>query len=374
MNIWNVVSQMLMMLAMLAVGYGAAKLHIVTQEGNRTLSAILLSIAFPCMVLSSVSAPGERDDMLLVWSLIAGVVLFTALPLLAWVLVKVTRIGGNEESAWETMLYLPNVAFMGIPVAGAIWGNTAVLIVAIMNLVFSFLLFGVAAIHFGRAADKKKVDGIVGVRRFPWRALLSPSMLASYAALIIYICRIPVPGTLGGTFSYLGAMTTPLSMMISGVNLAAMPLRQVFGNGKTYVMSFLRLIVMPLALYPLFRLLLARRAGVHRALGRHHPAALCAYRMARRVNCIFKKFRSFCCRIFCFPAARIFRRPPRILIAERKAGIKDAKETAAHFYASACGGVFRRACGLWRCAPDSSLGGWGSGHAVRDTADDRADL
>ena len=51
-------------------------------------------------------------------------------------------------------------------------------------------------------------------------------------------------------------MTTPLSMMISGVNLAAMPLRQVFGNGKTYVMSFLRLIVMPLALYPLFRLLL----------------------------------------------------------------------------------------------------------------------
>ena len=133
MNIWNVVSQMLMMLAMLAVGYGAAKLHIVTQEGNRTLSAILLSIAFPCMVLSSVSAPGERDDMLLVWSLIAGVVLFTALPLLAWVLVKVTRIGGNEESAWETMLYLPNVAFMGIPVAGAIWGNTAVLIVAIMN-------------------------------------------------------------------------------------------------------------------------------------------------------------------------------------------------------------------------------------------------
>lgn len=130
------------------------------------------------------------------------------------------------------------------------------LIVAIMNLVFSFLLFGVAAIHFGRAADKKKVDGIVGVRRFPWRALLSPSMLASYAALIIYICRIPVPGTLGGTFSYLGAMTTPLSMMISGVNLAAMPLRQVFGNGKTYVMSFLRLIVMPLALYPLFRLLL----------------------------------------------------------------------------------------------------------------------
>ena len=269
MNIWNVVSQMLMMLAMLAVGYGAAKLHIVTQEGNRTLSAILLSIAFPCMVLSSVSAPGERDDMLLVWSLIAGVVLFTALPLLAWVLVKVTRIGGNEESAWETMLYLPNVAFMGIPVAGAIWGNTAVLIVAIMNLVFSFLLFGVAAIHFGRAADKKKVDGIVGVLESNTLeledslasyergvALLSPSMLASYAALIIYICRIPVPGTLGGTFSYLGAMTTPLSMMISGVNLAAMPLRQVFGNGKTYVMSFLRLIVMPLALYPLFRLLL----------------------------------------------------------------------------------------------------------------------
>ena len=194
--------------------------------------------------------------MLLVWSLIAGIVLFTALPVLSWVLVKVTRIGGDEESAWETMLYLPNIAFMGIPVAGAIWGNTAVLIVAIMNLVFSFLLFGVAAIHFGRAADKKKVDGIVGARRFPWRALISPSMLASYAALIIYICRIPVPGTLGGTFSYLGAMTTPLSMMISGVNLAAMPLRQVFGNGKTYVMSFLRLIVMPLALYPLFRLLL----------------------------------------------------------------------------------------------------------------------
>lgn len=256
MNIWNVVSQMLMMLMMLAVGYGAAKLHIITQEGNRTLSSILLSIAFPCMVLSSVSSPGERNDMLLVWSLLSGIVLFTLLPLLAWVIVKVTRIGGDEESAWEAMLYLPNVGFMGIPVAGAIWGDTAVLIVAVMNLVFSFLLFGVSAMHFGRAAAKKNAHGIVGARRFPWRTLISPSMLASYAALIVYLCRIPVPETLGGAFSYLGAMTTPLSMMISGINLAAMPLRRVFGNGKVYVMSFFRLVFMPLVLYPLFAFML----------------------------------------------------------------------------------------------------------------------
>lgn len=256
MNIWNVVSQMLMMLAMLAVGYGAAKLHIVTQEGNRTLSSILLSIAFPCMVLSSVSSSGERNDMLLVWSLLSGVVLFTLLPILAWIIVKVTRIGGEEESAWETMLYLPNVGFMGIPVASAIWGDTAVLIVAVMNLVFSFLLFGFSAMHFGRAAQRKNADGIVGARRFPWRTLVSPSMLASYVALLVYVCRIPVPDTLGGTFSYLGAMTTPLSMMISGINLAAIPLRRVFGNGKVYVMSAFRLVVMPILLYPLFALLL----------------------------------------------------------------------------------------------------------------------
>ncbi len=256
MDVSNVISQMMMMLAMLAVGYAAAKLHVVTQEGNRTLSSILLSIACPCMILSSVASGGERDEMLLVWALLCGVVLFTLLPVFAWLLVKFTRIGGDTSSAWECLLYLPNVAFMGIPVAGAIWGSKAVLIVAILNLIFSFLLFGFAPIHFGRAADKKKADGIVGARRFPWRALLSPSMLASYAALILYVCGISLPKTVAGTLSYLGGMTTPISMIISGVNLASMPLRTVFGNGKVYFMSFLRLLVMPLALYPLFAFLL----------------------------------------------------------------------------------------------------------------------
>ena len=60
-----------------------------------------------------------------------------------------------------------------------------------------------------------------------------------------------------GLFSLvMSVYTFAVTFATSGVNLAAMPLRQVFGNGKTYVMSFLRLIVMPLALYPLFRLLL----------------------------------------------------------------------------------------------------------------------
>ena len=122
-----------------------------------------------------------------------------------------------------------------------------------MNLVLAFSCSGVAAIHFGAPPTKRRWTASSAHGAFPGGRSFPLSIAASYAALIIYTA-IPVPGTLGGTFSYLGAMTTSLSMMILGVNLAAMPLRQVFGNGKTYVMSCA--IVTPACAYWLFRLLL----------------------------------------------------------------------------------------------------------------------
>ena len=51
-----------------------------------------------------------------------------------------------------------------------------------------------------------------------------------------------------------GNVTVPASLMIIGSSMARLPLREIVGSPKVYVASFLRLAVVPLSVYFLFRL------------------------------------------------------------------------------------------------------------------------
>ena len=95
---------------------------------------------------------------------------------------------------------------------------------------------------------------------FELRTLWNPGFLLTVLAIAIYFSGIQVPDILSDTCYLIGNITTPISMLILGGNLAEIAWRRIFTDGRLYAMAAVRLAVVPSVIYVLLT-----------ALGRFSP-------------------------------------------------------------------------------------------------------
>ncbi len=239
---------MLSLFAAMAVGFFGAKLRLIDQDFNRKLTALLLTLLHPCLILSSVM--GEEhllsNMQVLELSAIAAGCYAVLIPLSS-LLVRALRAPRDDWGTYRFMLVFSNIGFTGYPVVRALFGDEAMFHVTIFVLVFQFVAFsfGVHLISDGTSPF-----------RFDWRIFFRPLVLTALAAMAIYLIDIPFPAGLSSAVAYVGDMTSPLSMVIIGCSLAAVPLREVLGNWRLYVLTAFKLVAVPLLGYLVLRPLL----------------------------------------------------------------------------------------------------------------------
>lgn len=229
----------------LAVGFFGAKLKLIDQDFNRKLSKLLLALIHPCMILSSVL---DKERLLsngqMLWLIGLAVGCYIVLIPLSALLVRLLRIPKADWGTYRFMLVFSNVGFMGYPVAEALFGPDSAFHVTIFVLVFQFVSYSVGVNLISDGASPF---------RFDVRILLRPLVITALLALVIYITGYRVPAALSNMISYVGRVSTPLSMMIIGCSLAAIPLGQVVGNWRVYVLAGIKMIAIPLAACLLMR-------------------------------------------------------------------------------------------------------------------------
>ena len=79
-------------------------------------------------------------------------------------------------------------------------------------------------------------------------ALLNPSTIAFTLGLILFACGVStkIPALFSSAITLLGNMSTALCMIILGVRLATVSLKQLFCTKEAYVAVALKLIAFPL--------------------------------------------------------------------------------------------------------------------------------
>ncbi|MRN27059.1 AEC family transporter, partial [Romboutsia ilealis] len=75
--------------------------------------------------------------------------------------------------------------------------------------------------------------------------LLSPMILATCAALLLFFAQLRIPAAVLDSMDYIADMNTPLAMMVAGFSVAQADLKKIFGHLHIYWVSFLKLIAVP---------------------------------------------------------------------------------------------------------------------------------
>lgn len=233
--------QMVVLFLLMGIGYLCYKKGIINDEAGKKLSAIVVNIANPALVLTGCLGEDKIKGQELLTTVLIIVVMYLALLLIAQILPKLLRVEEESRGTYKAMTIFSNIGFMGFPVVAALYGNSALLYAALFTIPYNILIYtyGVSSMRSPEAAFESR--GF----RFLLGRILNVGVIACIVTIVIYVFEIPVPGMLADTITHLSNLTAPLSMMVIGASLAAIDLKKLFMDGRLLVFSVVKLLVIP---------------------------------------------------------------------------------------------------------------------------------
>ena len=223
----------------LFAGVIARKANILDWPATKKLSAFLLNITQPLMIVTSFQLdfdPEKLKNGFFLFALSAAVhVSIAAAAFLAYRPIK----SKDEKKVYEMATIFANCAFLGYPVLKVVLGDElGVFYGAFYAMFFNIFVwtYGVYLITRGGAKVKFPVKKI----------FLNAGMISSVLGIVVFLAGIKLPGVLYDSSKLVGDMTFPLSMVIIGSLVSDVKLKDMFLSAKNYYYVFIKLIFVPL--------------------------------------------------------------------------------------------------------------------------------
>ena len=277
-----VISQMIMIFLLIAIGFGLSRNSHLTSESSRDLSWIVLNITNPITILVAAIEDEQKVsamELAMAFALFIGIYIF--LGIVAYLLPIVMRVERDDRYSYRYLSVFSNVGFIGIPFCSAVLGVHSLIYVSICSLVFNLIAYtvgmsamekvgmrqngavkrggvdsresltgGDAGMGEDSTSGESRCSGEGGARKTMagLKKVVNSGTVFSILTIVVYIMNIKFPSVIMNTLSYIGRSTTFLSMIVLGVSVASLSVKEIFGKPALYVFTLLRQIVVPIAL------------------------------------------------------------------------------------------------------------------------------
>lgn len=235
---------MVTLFAIVILGYVLRRFGYMGGDFDKRLSTLIIDITCPMLILSSVMGDRLPESRLILPLLFVGTITYVILTAVALIVPKFISSDRLEQGMIGFCMMFGNVGFIGYPVVASIFGQQAIFYAALLNMPNTFFIFTVGIML---------VKGERSMRKFNWKLMFSPMMLAGYVSAAIVILGIHTPHAIGEPVTMVGNITVPGSLLVIGSSLAGIRLKRMLKHGRVYVTSAFRLVIIPIGLYLLFR-------------------------------------------------------------------------------------------------------------------------
>lgn len=239
-----VIQQMLVLFIVMLVGLAAYKKEIISDEASKKISSLVVNISNPALILSSVIGDNSKIQLdTLKQVLVISSLMYVALVVCSKVIVKLLKIQTKDKGMYEIMFVFSNIGFMGLPIIASIYGAESLIYASIFLFPYNLLIYtyGIQVISPKQEDGSKKGEWLAKVRK-----ILNNGVLASIAAIIIFLTDIKLPSCINDSIKMIGGLTSPLSMMVIGASLGVIHLNEMIKDIKLILFTFLKLLVVPI--------------------------------------------------------------------------------------------------------------------------------
>ena len=247
MDIMVVFQTMLKLFLLLVLGFVLFKCHIFDEYTNKKISALIVNVASPMLIISSIAGVEGNDKSIVFLMIGAGILMYIGFIILGKIINRIFPFPKKDWPVYECMVVFANTGFMGYPVLLDVFGQEAVFYASLIHMAFNFFVYTYAILCLTKSDDSEF--------KLNFKQLLTPGIVLIFIGILIYLFDMQLPSVLMDTINSIGSLTAPLSMMMIGSSLAVYPIKDSFTDWRSYVFAFVRLIIVPFMTMIVSRLL-----------------------------------------------------------------------------------------------------------------------
>ena len=251
MDLSVLLSNLIGLFLLIGVGFFAVRTGILPAEASKPLTALLMKITVPATIVSSMLRPLDMGFLKMGASmLLVGMVILPLFSVVSLGLSRLFRVPDGRRGMWCFCATFCNSGFMGFPVALALFGEEGLALTVILSIPFNLMMYSIGAKMVCMDLPR---DG--SAQAISWgKVIFSVINLSLVVGLFFYFTQIQLPQAVRGPLDYLAGVTTPLSMMITGMNLSQGKAGDIFRDRDILTAAGTRLLILPVLAWGLMRL------------------------------------------------------------------------------------------------------------------------
>lgn len=227
-------------------GFIFTKKKILTSRQVEGISSVLVNFLWPAMVVDAMAQ--ARADAELVrqagqsalWAL--GVIVLGVLC--AWIWLKVGKIGNEPGGILLFAAAFANTGLIGMPLIRLLLGEKMLFLASMVELVNDVLIFSVGILLIQTGCGKPRQAAL--------RGLLSPGLAGVAIGFLLFATGWKLPAFAGEALSMAADATAPMVLFLVGAQLGEGDLRALVRDGRAWLLTALRLVVVPAAVLALW--------------------------------------------------------------------------------------------------------------------------
>ena len=237
----STLNQIAFLFGLIIIGYILVKLKVLPENSATVLSKLENTVFIPGLVMGTFIENFTVERISEAWKLltVSFIIAIIAIPI-AIICSKLVTRDRYIRKIYTYGLSFSNFGFMGNAVVSSIFPD----------ILFEYLIFtlplwvliyvwGVPRLLIADSDEKHSFKESLN-------SFINPMFIAMIIGMIIGLVRIPLPKWITSIVDISGDCMSPIAMILTGIVVSSNSLKKAFTNVSIYIVSIIRLLIMPL--------------------------------------------------------------------------------------------------------------------------------
>ena len=239
---YPVLEQLLLMGVLIALGFYLNKSGKIEQAAEKGIAELTIDIAFPALIFTNIIK--DFDLRMLSQYLIVPVsalIITVVSILIIFIVTPILDYSKREKEEFAFVTVFSNNIFIGAPICLALFGAQGLILAILYDFGMQLILWTVGIWLLKDSGQNAESHFLANI--------FSPPIIGLMLGLVVVFSGLDLPESVVNITDSVGAITVPLAMIFIGLQLAKSSFKEVLGDKKVYLLSFLRLILFPTMVY-----------------------------------------------------------------------------------------------------------------------------
>lgn len=219
----------------IGLGYLLRRTKKLPDDAGRVLSMLTALLFTPAYAIKNLAVSLHWEKIGSQLTLIAyGAIIVVATIGLAYILARMLAKNDFQRSSYLYAFSIPNFSYLGYPMVEGVFGSGM-----LSQMLIFCIPMSIACNTYGYLLFAK--NGKLTIKDI----LKMPVILSVFVGMIIGFSGLQLPMLVSDVLTMAGNCMSPASMLLAGFVLGSFPLRDLFRGRRAYLISGIRLVLIP---------------------------------------------------------------------------------------------------------------------------------